>query len=92
MTPKNYTPKSDEVVVVPTSAPVYNKDVKLQSLIDARLSYDGRISGKHYVWDKAGSVVAVDALDAPYLLEKRIKSLACCSGDNVNQAIFQAVD
>lgn len=56
----------------------YNSSVKLQLCLDAHAHYTGQISGKSYRWDRAGSIVAVDALDAPYLLEKRIKSRSCC--------------
>jgi hypothetical protein len=68
----------------------YNSIVKLQSLLDAHVHYDGLVTGKHYEWMRAGSVVAVDAQDAPALLKKRIKAQSCCnSSDN---AIFEIVD
>jgi len=66
-------------------------DVKLQSLMDARLHYDGEVSGRHYVWERAGSILFVDAEDAPYLLSKKSKSKTCCSG-NESGAIFQELD
>jgi hypothetical protein len=77
-----------EVAVEQPAPKPYNSIyVRLQSMVDARLLYDGRVSGEHYEWAKAGSVVAVDARDAPYLLEKRIKSQSCCSGSD--NAVFQ---
>ena len=80
-----------EVVVEQVTATPYNSpSVKLQLNIDAHASYDGRISGKHYEWARAGSIVAVDSLDAPYLLEKRIKSQSCCNGSDV--AVFLEIN
>jgi len=74
-----------------TSNPKYNQDsVKLQLNIDAHASYDGQKTGKHYEWARAGSIVAVDSLDAPYLLEKRIKSQSCCNGSDV--AVFLEIN
>ncbi|HET8685828.1 MAG TPA: hypothetical protein VFM18_04095 [Methanosarcina sp.] len=70
--------------------PLYNETVKLQLLLDAHVLYTGSETGKQYEWARAGSVVAVDALDAPVLLEKRIKSQSCCNtSDN---AVFQKID
>lgn len=79
-----------EVVVEQPAPKTYNSSVKLQSSLDARLLYDGQVTGKHYEWQRAGSIVAVDAMDAPYLLEKRIKSQSCCSGSD--NAVFQIVN
>ena len=64
--------------------------VKLQLNIDAHVLYDGLETGKHYDWARAGSIVPVDALDAPTLLEKRIKSQSCCSGSDV--PVFIKID
>lgn len=89
MTPKLSEIKHQEQVVK-TPAPAIIETVKLQSMMDARLSYDGLVTGKHYEWAKAGSVVAVDADDAPALLEKRIVAQSCCNGSN--NAVFQKVD
>lgn len=79
-----------EVAVEQDAPKMYNSSVKLQSLRDARLLYDGRVSGKHYEWQRAGSIQVVDALDAPDLLSKHIKTHSCCSGSDV--AVFQQVD
>lgn len=78
------------VAVEQPTAPVYNSVVKLQSLRDARISYTGEVSKRQYYWDRAGSVQEVDALDAPYLLEKRIKTQSCCAVNDT--AIFQQID
>lgn len=79
-----------EVVVEQAPKETYNSNVKLQSLRDAHIQYDGQVTGEHYEWMRAGSIQAVDALDAPYLLEKRIKAQSCCSGSDM--PIFQTVD
>lgn len=79
-----------EMAVEQPAPRTYNSSVKLQSMVDARLLYDGRTSGKHYEWQRAGSVQVVDVLDAPDLLSKRIKTQSCCSGSDV--AVFQQVD
>ena len=78
------------VAVEQPLAPVYNSTVKLQSLRDAHIAYDGQLTGKHYEWNRAGSIQEVDANDAPYLLEKRIKTQSCCAVNDT--AIFQQVD
>ena len=80
-----------EVIVEQPTPKVYNtSSVKLQSLMDARLLYDGLVTGKHYEWIRAGSIVDVDSKDALYLLSKRIKTQSCCSGSDV--AVFQKID
>lgn len=69
---------------------LYNSSVKLQSLRDAHVHYDGQVTKRHYEWIRAGSIQVVDALDAPILLGKRIKTQSCCSGSDM--PIFQIVD
>lgn len=83
--------KKEQVIVEqPVKEPYNSTSVKLQSNLDARVLYTGQATGKSYEWARAGSIVAVDSLDAPYLLEKRIKSQSCCNvSDN---AVFQEVD
>lgn len=82
--------KKHQERVVKTPAPAIITTVKLQSMLDARVSYTGQVTGKSYYWDRAGSVVAVDVADAPNLLEKRIKAQSCCNGSD--NAIFQRID
>lgn len=79
-----------EVAVEQPASRTYNSSVKLQSLRDAHIQYTGQVTGKSYEWIRAGSIQVVDALDAPYLLEKRIKTQSCCSGNDV--AVFQQID
>ena len=87
-------PEEDEAwaylaVEQPASTP-YNSSVKLQLCIDAHAVYDGQETGKRYEWARAGSIVVVDALDAPKLLEKRIKAQSCCNGSD--NPVFQIID
>ena len=81
---------SREVAVEQPAPKTYNSSVKLQSLRDAHIQYTGQVSGKSYEWIRAGSIQVVDTLDAPYLLDKRIKTQSCCSGSDM--PIFQTVD
>jgi hypothetical protein len=68
----------------------YNKTVKLQSQLDARLLYTGKVSQRQYEWPRAGSVVSVDERDVDELLSKRTKKQSCCSGSDI--AVFIKVD
>lgn len=79
-----------QVAVEQPAPKTYNSSVKLQSLRDAHIQYTGQATGKSYEWIRAGSVQVVDILDAPYLLNKRIKTQSCCSGNDV--AVFQKID
>jgi hypothetical protein len=82
--------KKPKVEVEQPATTPYNSSVKLQSLLDARVIYTGLVTGKRYEWNRAGSIVAVDAADAPSLLSKRIKSQSCCNGSD--NAVFQIVE
>jgi hypothetical protein len=82
--------KKPKVEVEQPATIPYNETVKLQSLLDARILYIGQVTQRHYEWNRAGSIVAVDAADAPSLLSKRIKSQSCCNGSD--NAVFQIVE
>lgn len=79
-----------ETVVEKAPETDYNKPVKLQSQLDARLLYTGKVSQRQYEWLRAGSVVTVDPRDADDLLSKRTKKQSCCSGSDI--AVFIKVD
>lgn len=87
-----YTPKeSDEnVVVEEISSEVTIKLIKVQSLIDGRILYDGQVTGKHYEWAKGGAIVDVDEQDVPELLAKRLGGQTCC-GSKGGNVIFEVV-
>jgi hypothetical protein len=81
-----------EVKVDYESKVPYNKSnvsVKIRSLIDAHLEYTGQVSGKQYKWNKAGSVVLVDAEDSEILLAKRIGDKLCCGNSPDVNKVFE---
>ena len=65
------------------------KTIKLQSRYDARLRYEGQVTGKLYTWNKAGDVVEVDSLDSEYLLAKRVGAKPCCGNSRGGNPIFE---
>lgn len=67
------------------------KTFSLQSLFPARLEYTGRVSGKSYIWAKAGAIQEVDEEDAPYLLSKRIGRTGCCGGQPGGNVLFAQI-
>lgn len=60
-----------------------NVTKQVQSLIDAHLIYDGRVSGQRYEWVRAGAIVDVDERDVPELLAKR--GMKSCCGQEPNR-------
>lgn len=77
--PKSILPRRVEKPVVEENAPdvTINTTKRVQSLIDAHLIYDGRVSGQRYEWRRAGAIVEVDERDVPELLAKRSKKPCC---------------
>ena len=64
------------------------KSVQLMLLRPINLIIVGPATGKTYYFNGAGSVAAVDELDAPQLLEKRAAG-SCCG--NERSTYFQVV-
>lgn len=62
--------------------------INIQLRIDARAEYDGKVSGRHYIWHKAGDFVPVAPEDVPELLSKRLGKKYCCGGADSNR-IFE---
>lgn len=86
--------KIKELEVDSESNVLYNKSkvsVKIRSLYDARLEYTGQVSGKQYLWNKAGSVVEVDVEDSEILLAKHIGGRLCCGNSQDMNRIFELV-
>ena len=84
-----------EIQVDSESIVTYNKStmsVKIRSLLDARLEYTGQVSGKQYLWNKAGSVVLVDVEDSEILLAKHIGGRLCCGNSQDTNSIFEIAD
>jgi hypothetical protein len=75
-------------VVEETVGEVTIKLIKVQSLVDAHLLYDGQVSGRHYEWHGAGAIVDVDEQDVSELLSKRRGKKPCC-GEQEQPKIFQ---
>ena len=67
-----------------------NKEVLIESLIEAHLFYSGAVTRKQYEWTKSGSTVLVLEEDVPELLAKRLGGNPCC-GNPVGNKIFQLV-
>jgi hypothetical protein len=63
----------------------------LQSQYPARVIYIGIVTGKRYEWARAGSIVAVDVLDAEELLKKLMNKQPCCNSKNMPQSKFVEV-
>lgn len=70
----------------------YNNYSKIQSLIDAHMTYTGKVSGHLYEWFKAGDVVSVWEGDVPDLLSKRLGTSACCGESRDGNHVFQVIN
>lgn len=85
-----YTPKSSEISEKTTFTPLVIQDkidVRIESLVDAHLVYNGLATGQRYEWLRAGAIVSVDEADVSDLLGKRLGGKTCC-GSQENK-IFQ---
>jgi len=65
---------------------------KVQSLFEARLIYVGKETGTRYEWPAAGTVLAVNTLDVPDLLTKRVGKDSCCGGGQNGNVVLQLID
>jgi len=65
------------------------KEIMVRSLIEARLQYTGKASGRLYEWSGAGQAVPVLENDVPELLSKRRGKRRCCG--NGDEKIFEIV-
>lgn len=79
------------VVVEKQPEPIINTVIKIRSLIDAHLIYDGRESGQRYEWTRAGAIIEVDEQDVPELLAKRLGGQTCCGNRDGNK-IFELIE
>lgn len=82
-------PTKATVVKKPTET-IINSVIKIRSLIDAHLIYDGQVSGRHYEWTRAGAILEVDERDVPELIAKRLGGKTCCGSQDGN-LIFEVV-
>lgn len=92
-TPKSYSEFEEEKQEKSRFAPPVTQDkinVSVQSMVEARLVYTGRVSGQRYEWLRAGAIISVAAEDVSDLLSKRLGGKSCC-GQGGNQ-VFQLVN
>jgi hypothetical protein len=64
---------------------------QIQAIIDSRLLYVGKATGRQYEWTKAGDIISVDENDAPELLAKRIGERSCCGEGLLGNKVFEEV-
>lgn len=79
---------SNQSKVEEDSIPATIKEVKIQSLIQARMEYIGKVSGRQYIWNRGGDTVSVLEEDATDLLSKHYGK-GCCGNSEVY--LFQKV-
>lgn len=91
---RSYREDDEEEVVeeaLETKPSVSYNTIKLVNTINAKVKLPGSITGKLYVWERAGAVVEVDERDAPTLLEKSLGGRLCC-GNTGKNLIFSIID
>jgi hypothetical protein len=93
---KSFPPSIEEFGVDSESVTPYNysnkpQTVRIQSVFDARLEYTGQVSGKQYVWNKAGDIVEVGVEDSEILLAKRMGEKLCCGNSTETNKLFQQI-
>ena len=87
--------KSEQPVEIPkiekSGTSAYNSvdTVSIRSLIDAKVKLTGAVSGKVYIWERAGAVVSVDVVDKDEVLNKK-RGRACCGGQS-GKNLFELV-
>lgn len=67
----------------------YNQEetIAIRSRVDATVKLTGTISGKIYIWSRAGTVVDVDIRDKDEVLNKK-RGRVCCGGQS-GKALFE---
>ena len=71
---------SNSVKAIKEEAPV---EVELVLLKNVTLNVTGKVTGRVYVFDGAGSKVNVDERDAQALLSRN-RGISCCSGNSAS--------
>jgi hypothetical protein len=66
------------------------KEVDLRNLYPSIIEGYGRVTGKHYLWNGAGTVVKVSTEDAPDFLQRELPP-TCCGGTNGRFKYFEEV-
>lgn len=67
----------EEVPLVEIQTEYIPKTVQITSLRTAKINIRGSVTGKLYIWDKAGATVSVDEQDAPAILARK-SGRSCC--------------
>ena len=52
--------------------------VRLRLMKDMILKVDGKVTGIHYIWNRAGSEVDVDSNDAEFIRDMGKNRRSCC--------------
>ena len=86
----SYLGAIDEEDVVAEGVNTDYTKVKVRLRISARVKAVGLITGKRYLWERAGAIVEVDAKDVAGLLEKKYGA-PCCGGNPDNMKLFEIV-
>lgn len=66
------------------------KDIEIRNLYPAIIEGIGKVTGRKYFWNGAGTVVKVSLEDAPDFLS-RLLPPTCCGGTNRRQNYFEEV-
>ena len=82
-----YSKGSGSIKKIDTDQP---KDVELRNLYPAIIEGYGKVTGRKYRWEGAGTVVKVLIADAPDFLE-RLLPPTCCGGTARRQKYFEEV-
>lgn len=72
----------NQTKVEETPTPATIKYVKIESLIQSRMEYTGKVSGRLYIWNGGGDTVSVLEEDAQDLLSKHYGK-SCCGNSEV---------
>ena len=67
-----------------------NKEVELRNLYPSIIEGVGRVTGRRYLWNGAGTVVKVDEQDASDFLQRELPP-TCCGGANGRFKYFEEV-
>lgn len=80
----------EEITFGEENAESPQETVRLRLLKSLKLNYKGPVTGNIYVFSGGGSIVEVDALDAPKMMEKK-DNKACCPNSVGPQPYFEIV-
>ena len=87
---EDYLGTLDEEDVVAEEVNTDYTKVKVRLRISARVKAVGPVTGKRYLWERAGAIVEVDVKDVAGLLEKQYGA-PCCGGNPDNMKLFEIV-